>query len=197
MIFLGLARRGCDAVGDLVHRHYGWRYGVARTDPLQTVYDNALTALQAAFDNTQTILVGTYMNFAVIGMVVFADHEYEALVLVGADGFFVDQQRLTRGSATESDTGIQSWQQLAVGVVKNRAHTDGAGGAVETVVVRANLALARISIFVGQAEINRHLFTLAAGRVDVLQEALFVHIKGGIDLGHRYQCRQWRCVGAD
>src|SRR5437868_3820295 len=68
-----------------VHGHGLWRHQRARTDVLQAVDDHALARLQAPGDHAQTVDRRAECHFAVFGLVVFADHQDELLVLVGAD----------------------------------------------------------------------------------------------------------------
>ena len=120
-------------------------------------------------------------------MVVLVGHHHEALVLVGADGLFIDQHGGMRLAATQAYAGVQAGEQLAVGVVEHGAHADGAGGGVQAVVHRADAALAGVSVLIGQAQFHRDGGASGAGRVDVFQEALFIDVEGGVHLGHRNQ----------
>src|SRR5690606_20417221 len=90
-------RAGAADIGQLrpfVGLHDVWSHGIAGTHALQSIHDDAFARLQAGFNDAHAVLDGTQLHFAVGGLVIFVHHQYETLVLVGADGGFIDEYGL-------------------------------------------------------------------------------------------------------
>lgn len=79
-------------------------------------------------------MVGVYYYLVVIGFVVFVGYYDEVFVLVGVEGFFVDQYGLVWFVVIQVYVCIQVWDQLVIGVVEDGVYVDGVGGGIEVVV---------------------------------------------------------------
>src|SRR5690606_26678217 len=101
---------------------------------LQPVDHDALACLQAAGDDAQVALGRAERHLAVGRAVVVVHHQHEALVLVGADGPFLNQHGVVRPGAAQANARIHAGHQQAVGVVEHGAHADRARRGVDTVV---------------------------------------------------------------
>ncbi len=92
------------------HRNLLRGDGDARTHALQAVHDDQLARLQAVTHDAQAIVDdGAELHRAVLDLVVRADGEHVAHVLVRADRAVVDQHRLVLGAAFELHAGEQAW----------------------------------------------------------------------------------------
>src|SRR5690606_9808349 len=97
--FLAITRDlglGCHGYG--LRRHHG-----TGAHALQAVDDDVLARLEARGDHAQAVNRRAQRDLAVLGLVVFAHHHHELLVLVGAHGAFVDQQGLRVTRLTHAD----------------------------------------------------------------------------------------------
>ncbi|MNW12875.1 hypothetical protein D3C71_2106750 [compost metagenome] len=64
-------------------------------------------------------------DFAVLDLVVLANHENKFLRLVCADGRVVHQNGVGWFTATDLDARVQARQQSAVGIIETRTDADG------------------------------------------------------------------------
>ena len=134
-----------------VHGDLGRRDDGIRAHALEAVDHDDFIFLQARPDNAQAVDDGPERDGAVIRLVVGIDDHDVFLVLVGADGAVIDQHRRLRRRAADAHLGVEAGGELAGGIVEDRADADRAGGRVELVVDRVEMALVRIAVLVGEA----------------------------------------------
>src|SRR5687768_126019 len=117
-----------------VHRDRLRRQQRARPYPVQAVDDDALAGLQAAGHDAQPVDRRAQRDLAPDRLVVVADHDDEALALVGADRALVDEQRAGGLGLAHLQAGELARHERAVLVVEHCAHAHGAALRVDLVV---------------------------------------------------------------
>mmetsp|Transcript_53691 Transcript_53691/g.126356 ORF Transcript_53691/g.126356 Transcript_53691/m.126356 type:complete len:528 (-) Transcript_53691:1334-2917(-) len=190
-------RDGHALVIDLEHLRRDRR---TRDGTQQAVDDDQFARLDAV-DDAHAVDQRTRRDRAWLHDVVGADDQHDLAGLIGRDGPLGHQNAAVAGTAGELDAGVQARRELAGLVVEHRAHADGCGGGVESVVDEVELAGVRKAVLVGQAHLHGHRVArdrLAfAGRRHVLQIGRLAGVEIGKHLVAGHQRRQHRLANAD
>ena len=133
---------------------------------------------------------------------VLADDEDELLVLVGADGALVDDQRRLAPGLAHAQAHELAGHQRAVLVVEDRPDADGAGRGIDAVVDEVEMAGDRRGLVRRGGHLHRdapevaRLAGLGRQRRQRLEQRALIGVEAGIDRIDRDQRRQQRCIGA-
>src|SRR5271169_4133480 len=100
------------------------RHGRARSEPLQVIEDHAVACFDARENNAIAIDLRAKLYGAIFGLVAIADHEYEALALVAADGALRHKKCVIERTGAHAHRHEHAGDQGAVFVAKAGAGTD-------------------------------------------------------------------------
>ena len=140
----------------------------ARAELLEVSHDDAIARAHTFGDDHQIAVGRAERDIALIGLIVGCDDVDELSDLAGADRGLRDEQRVVQHADAQAHPDVLPRQQGAARIVDGDARRDGAGGAVDAVVEKRQLAAEMRALVVTEQDLDGQGAALC-GRSDAAQ----------------------------